>query len=122
MAKKLYEESNISAIAAAIRTKNGSQDTYLVSEMADAIDDIVTEPDLETLLATQNDTYTPSQGKDGFSQVVVNVPSIQPVLITKSITQNGTYIALDDDSADGYSSVTVNVPGEVLPAASGQSF
>lgn len=31
-------------------------------------------------------------------------------LITKSITQNGTYNALDDD-ADGYSSVTVNVSG-----------
>ena len=30
-------------------------------------------------------------------------------LITKTITQNGTYDA-EDDSADGYSSVTVNVP------------
>ena len=30
-------------------------------------------------------------------------------LITKTITENGTYLAADD-SADGYSSVTVNVP------------
>lgn len=30
-------------------------------------------------------------------------------LITKTITENGTYSA-EDDSADGYSSVTVNVP------------
>lgn len=32
-----------------------------------------------------------------------------PTLITKSITENGTYVA-SDDSADGYSQVTVNVP------------
>lgn len=34
----------------------------------------------------------------------------QPVLITKNITQNGTYNA-SADSADGYSQVTVNVSG-----------
>lgn len=39
-----------------------------------------------------------------------------PTLITKSITANGTYNA-EDDSADGYSSVTVNVSGSV-PTAS----
>ena len=75
MAKKLYEESNISAIAAAIRLKNGSQDTYTVAEMADAIEDIETGG----------------------------------VLVTKSISENGTYNALLDDDADGYSQVTVNV-------------
>ena len=35
-------------------------------------------------------------------------------LITKTITANGTYSAEDDD-ADGYSSVTVNVSGGVTP-------
>ena len=34
---------------------------------------------------------------------------IQPTLISKTITENGTYNAADDD-ADGYSDVTVNVP------------
>ena len=34
---------------------------------------------------------------------------ITPVLVTKTITENGTYNAADD-SADGYSSVTVNIP------------
>lgn len=34
---------------------------------------------------------------------------IQPTLISKTITENGTYSAADDD-ADGYSDVTVNVP------------
>lgn len=37
MAKKLYEESNIQAIADAIREKNGQSARYKVAEMADAI-------------------------------------------------------------------------------------
>ena len=40
MAKKLYEESNIQAIADAIREKNNSTDTYTTSEMPGAILDI----------------------------------------------------------------------------------
>ena len=36
------------------------------------------------------------------------IPPEQPTLITKTVTSNGTYDA-DDDNADGYSSVTVNV-------------
>lgn len=35
--KKMYEESNIQDIADAIREKNGSIDTYKLSEMANAI-------------------------------------------------------------------------------------
>ena len=42
MAKKLYEESNIQAIADAIREKNGKTDTYKPSEMAAAITNIPT--------------------------------------------------------------------------------
>ena len=45
-----------------------------------------------------------------FAAVDVAVPSVSPTLITKSITQNGTYNA-SSDNADGYSSVTVNVSG-----------
>ena len=37
MANKLYDETAISNIASAIRTKNGTQNTYTVSQMADAI-------------------------------------------------------------------------------------
>ena len=33
MAKKLYEESDIQAIADAIREKNGTTNTYTVAEM-----------------------------------------------------------------------------------------
>lgn len=46
------------------------------------------------------------------AQMQTAVEGIQPggTLVTKSITQNGTYDA-EDDNADGYSSVTVNVSG-----------
>jgi hypothetical protein len=40
MSKKLYEENDIQAIAAAIRGKNGTTDTYKTSEMAAAINSI----------------------------------------------------------------------------------
>lgn len=40
MSKKLYEESNIEAIAEAIRSKKDTDDTYKVSEMASAISSI----------------------------------------------------------------------------------
>ena len=42
MAKKLYEETNIQAIANAIREKNGETTTYKTSEMANAISAITT--------------------------------------------------------------------------------
>lgn len=63
-------------------------------------------PVLESLYATENGNYTPSQGVDGYDQVTVAVPP--PVIISKNITANGTYNATSDD-ADGYSSVYVNV-------------
>lgn len=43
MANKLYEESCIQDIAAAIREKNGSNNTYTVAQMGAAILQIPTE-------------------------------------------------------------------------------
>jgi hypothetical protein len=40
-------------------------------------------------------------------------PAPEPTLITKSITANGVYSA-EDDNADGYSAVSVEVPEKVL--------
>ena len=43
-------------------------------------------------------------------------------LTTKNITENGTYSA-EDDNADGYSSITVEVEGgEIVPVFSGISY
>lgn len=71
-----------------------------------------------TTLMTVNDTTATQAdvnsskyfyGADGVKRQGSATPST-PTLITKSITANGTYNA-SSDSADGYSSVTVNVSG-----------
>ena len=53
---------------------------------------------------TENGTYATTTN----DEVVVDVSGGSGTLITKNITENGTYNA-NDDNADGYSSVTVNV-------------
>lgn len=51
-----------------------------------------------------------TQDQDGYIVLSPTGGGSSPVLITKNITANGTYNA-SSDSADGYSSVTVNVSG-----------
>ena len=84
MSKKLYEESNIQDIADAIRGKNSSSDTYKVSEMAGAITAIPTgrTPVIESKNISSNGTYNAPDGVDGFSPVVVNVPSSSGIHVT----------------------------------------
>ena len=74
MAQKLYEESNIQAIADAIRGKNGLTNTYKTSEMAAAITAIEGGGAIEALDITSNGTYTAPEGVDGYSPITVNVP------------------------------------------------
>lgn len=121
MSKKLYEESNIQAIANAIREKNNTQNQYTPSQMPNAILQIHGEPDLETLTVTENGNYLPSSNKDGFSEVAVNVPNsytnfdegkvvkngslISQTPRATGITENGTYDTTENNS------VVVNVPG-----------
>lgn len=62
---------------------------------------------VETKRLTSNGIYYPSRNNIGFSEVEVDVESA--VLTTKNITTNGTYNA-SSDNADGYSSVTVDIP------------
>ncbi len=65
-------------------------------------------PVLEQLNATENGTYTPSTGVDGFNPVNVDV---QPNLQTKSveITSNGQSTVVADSSFDGLDSVNLNI-------------
>ena len=49
-------------------TANGTVDTTTNNSVT-----VNVQPDLETLTATENGTYTPGTGKAGFSSVVVNV-------------------------------------------------
>lgn len=94
--------------------------TIVVSETLDANGGIIKtitttdEVNLQTKTITPTSTIqtvNPDTGYDGFSQVVVNAASGEgsAILITKDIVANGTYNA-SNDNADGYSSVTVNVP------------
>lgn len=112
MSKKLYEESNIEDIADAIREKNGTQNSYTVAQMGSAVRAIETQPDLEVLNATENGNYLPSAGKDGFSEVNVNVESGEAVVQPLSVSQNGTYNP--PSGVDGFAPVTVNVPSYVI--------
>lgn len=73
MALKTINESTLTAIADAIRNKLNNETEYKPSEMATAIDAIET-PNLETKTITANGTYTPSSGKNGFSEVIVAIP------------------------------------------------
>jgi hypothetical protein len=66
----------------------------------------------EEKTATSNGVVTPTSGKY-LKKVTVNVPSDASVLGEKTITENGTYNP-SDDSLDGYSQVTVNVPATVI--------
>lgn len=69
----------------------------------------VTQMDLtqDTVAAANLISPNTAHGADG--EPVVGA-AVEKVLTTKSITANGTYNA-SSDSADGYSSVTVNVSG-----------
>ena len=67
---------------------------------------INTEAQLEELTADHNGVYLPSQGKDGFSKVTVDVPD--PVLDDITITENGHYTP--PAGIDGYNDIVVSVP------------
>lgn len=64
---------------------------------------------IEALDVTENGTYTPEAGVDGFSPVTVNVPSSEPTLTSLSVTENGTYTP--EAGVDGFNEVVVDVSG-----------
>lgn len=75
MSKKLYEESNIQDIASAIRAKNGTQNTYTVNQMGNAIRNIHTQGAMQTKEITPSGSsqiVEPDAGYDGLASVTVN--------------------------------------------------
>lgn len=68
---------------------------------------------IQPLSVTENGEYNAADyGCDGFDPVLVNVPVPEPVIQSKTITKNGTYIA--PEGVDGYSPVIVRNPYEDL--------
>lgn len=63
-----------------------------------------------TAVSTKGGTLPATQNLSNLSTAINSIPTGSATLITKNITQNGTYNA-SSDSADGYSSVTVTVSG-----------
>ena len=112
---KIYPEEHIQAIANAIRRKNGKSVNYLTSEMAGAIDQLVSYPEPT---GTQTITENGIVDVKDKEYADVNVQAT-PTLISKTITANGEYDA-EDDEADGYSDVTVNVPNSYVAADEGK--
>ena len=57
-------------------------------------------------------TMPATENSANLADTVASIPeAVQPTLITKQIIENGTYTA-ENDNADGYSDVTVDVPDE----------
>ena len=96
MSNKLYEENDVQAIANAIRSKNGSSDTYMVSEMAQAVLDI---PQGTTPTGTKqvaiDSAGTTTENVSAYANCEITVPQGQykPVMsttITPSISVSNT--------------------------------
>ena len=108
MPNVLVQESSLQDIADAIRSKNGTQDTYKPAEMADAIEAIsgggITPTGTKSI--TENGTYDVT----AFASAQVDVPTVTPTGTKQiSITQNGT--TTEDVTNYANAEITVDVSG-----------
>ena len=88
---------------------HGAIPNMLEGSIAGNINVLGGEPVLKTLNVTENGTYTPEEGVDGFDEVNVNVEIHDPVLETLNVTENGTYTP--EEGVDGFDEVNVSVSG-----------
>lgn len=113
MANVFVEESSLQDIADAIRSKNGTQNTYKPSQMADAITDLPSGGITPT--GTVNITTNGTHDVTNYESASVNVPTGTTPTGTKqiSITQNGTIT--EDVTNYANAEITVNVSGADYP-------
>lgn len=90
MTKKLYEESDIQAIADAIREKNGTTNTYTVAEMGKSIKNISSGSSFNIKYKVLLHGYDPSD--DIYNNILSRLPQSKQVY-------SGTY-TLDNPTAD----------------------
>ena len=131
MSQGLVERQNLEDIADAIRSKNGSSDTYTPAEMAQAISGIHTADEVVLMQKTvnANGQYNASDDSaDGYSGVRVNVPNSYSASdegkvvsngnlvaqTTKQITANGTHDTTTNNS------VSVDVPNSYAASDNGK--
>ena len=95
MAEGRIKSTELSAIAAAIRSKNGESTIYKPGEMAQAILDIPTGSSavIESKNITANGTYTAPTGVDGYNPVTVNVPNSYAAGDEGKVVSNGALVA-----------------------------
>ena len=74
MAKVFIEETTLSAIGDAIRTKTETTELINPADMAEKIEGITTGGNTAELTITSNGTYKAPEGIDGYTPVIVNVP------------------------------------------------
>ena len=104
-------ESVKTDIKSAIENKGVDMTGVSFPGYASKIGEITTSFVTIPLNVSANGTYTPGEGVDGYSQVVVDVPAPQFVTETLSVSANGTYNP--GEGIDGYSQVVVDVPQSV---------
>lgn len=119
MAQVIVTESSLENIASAIRGKLNTQDTYKPSEMAGAISQIHGDPVLEALDVRANGTYTPSSGKDGFSQAIVNVPNTYTVSDEGKVVSNGALVAQSSQSITQNGTYDTTLKNQIVVNVSG---
>ena len=88
-----------SDIKDAIEAKGVDMTGVSFGSFADKIGEITTQFVTETLSVTNNGTYTPGQGVDGYSQVVVSVPQSVTGFTDKEITERQYSIETINNSA-----------------------
>lgn len=121
MAEGRIKNTELAAIAAAIRSKNGESTIYKPAEMAQAILDIPTGGSavIESKSITENGTYTAPTGVDGYSPITVDVPNSYAAADEGKVVSNGTLVAqgsatvTENGTVDTtlISSLVVNVSG-----------
>lgn len=114
MSKKLYEESSIQDIANAIRSKNGTTDTYKVSEMASAINDINAGSPDAVLYTPQ--TLTDAQKSQARTNIGASDFSGNYSDLTNQPTIPSTQDVVNAVIADGVQATLGASPSTTLPA------